>query len=174
MFEPIINNIPAHICALIGLIFLIISTQVKEKNKILINQTLFSFFFFLQYILLGILSASMLSLVSIIRNLLYYKTSNKNYNIIILLTIIVGIITTILDMKNYAFIISVTPLIINLLYTISLSKNNIKFIKKTFFICSIIWIIYNYLVKAYIGVIVNLLEAISYIYLFLNKKKEDL
>ena len=86
MIESILNNIPAHICALIGFIFLIISTQVKEKNKILLFQSLFSFFFFLQYILLGVYSAGILNLVSLVRNIVYYKNTNKisTYSIIIL------------------------------------------------------------------------------------------
>lgn len=172
MIESILNNIPAHICALIGFIFLIISTQVKEKNKILLFQSLFSFFFFLQYILLGVYSAGILNLVSLIRNIVYYKNTNKisTYSIIIL-TFLVGLICTICDMKNYIFIISVIPLIINLLYAYSLSKNNIVLIKKVFLVCSIIWVIYDYFVKAYVGLICNSLEMLSYVMYFIRSKK---
>lgn len=172
MIESILNNIPAHICALIGFIFLIISTQVKEKNKILLFQSLFSFFFFLQYILLGVYSASILNLVSLVRNIVYYKNTNKisTYSIIIL-TFLVGLICTICDMKNYIFIISVIPLIINLLYAYSLSKNNIVLIKKVFLVCSIIWVIYDYFVKAYVGLICNSLEMLSYVMYFIRSKK---
>lgn len=172
MIESILNNIPAHICALIGFIFLIISTQVKEKNKILLFQSLFSFFFFLQYILLGVYSAGILNLVSLVRNIVYYKNTNKisTYSIIIL-TFLVGLICTICDMKNYIFIISVIPLIINLLYAYSLSKNNIVLIKKVFLVCSIIWVIYDYFVKAYVGLICNSLEMLSYVMYFIRSKK---
>lgn len=172
MIESILNNIPAHICALIGFIFLIISTQVKEKNKILLFQSLFSFFFFLQYILLGVYSAGILNLVSLVRNIVYYKNTNKisTYSIIIL-TFLVGLICTIFDMKNYIFIISVIPLIINLLYAYSLSKNNIVLIKKVFLVCSIIWVIYDYFVKAYVGLICNSLEMLSYVMYFIRSKK---
>lgn len=172
MIESILNNIPAHICALIGFIFLIISTQVKEKNKILLFQSLFSFFFFLQYILLGVYSAGILNLVSLVRNIVYYKNTNKisTYSIIIL-TFLVGLICTICDMKNYIFIISVIPLIINLLYAYSLSKKNIVLIKKVFLVCSIIWVIYDYFVKAYIGLICNSLEMLSYVMYFIRGKK---
>lgn len=172
MIESILNNIPAHICALIGFIFLIISTQVKEKNKILLFQSLFSFFFFLQYILLGVYSASILNLVSLVRNIVYYKNTNKisTYSIIIL-TFLVGLICTICDMKNYIFIISVIPLIINLLYAYSLSKPNIVLIKKVFLVCSIIWVIYDYFVKAYVSLICNSLEMLSYVMYFIRRKK---
>ncbi len=172
MIESILNNIPAHICALIGFIFLIISTQVKEKNKILLFQSLFSFFFFLQYILLGVYSAGILNLVSLVRNIVYYKNTNKisTYSIIIL-TFLVGLICTICDMKNYIFIISVIPLIINLLYAYSLSKKNIVLIKKVFLVCSIIWVIYDYFVKAYVGLICNSLEMLSYVMYFIRSKK---
>ena len=172
MIESILNNIPAHICALIGFIFLIISTQVKEKNKILLFQSLFSFFFFLQYILLGVYSAGILNLVSLVRNIVYYKNTNKisTYSIIIL-TFLVGLICTIFDMKNYIFIISVIPLIINLLYAYSLSKKNIVLIKKVFLVCSIIWVIYDYFVKAYVGLICNSLEMLSYVMYFIRSKK---
>lgn len=172
MIESILNNIPAHICALIGFIFLIISTQVKGKNKILLFQSLFSFFFFLQYILLGVYSASILNLVSLVRNIVYYKNTNKisTYSIIIF-TFLVGLICTICDMKNYIFIISVIPLIINLLYAYSLSKNNIVLIKKVFLVCSIIWVIYDYFVKAYVGLICNSLEMLSYVMYFIRSKK---
>ena len=172
MLESILSNIPAHICALIGFIFLIISTQVKEKNKILLFQSLFSFFFFLQYILLGVYSAGILNLVSLVRNIVYYKNTNKisTYSIIIL-TFLVGLICTICDMKNYVFIISVIPLIINLLYAYSLSKKNIVLIKKVFLVCSIIWVIYDYFVKAYVGLICNSLEMLSYVMYFIRSKK---
>ena len=171
MLESILSNIPAHICALIGFIFLIISTQVKKKKEILLFQSLFSLFFFLQYLLLGVYSASILNLVSLVRNIVYYKNTNKisTYSIIIL-TFLVGLICTICDMKNYIFIIAFIPTIINVAYSYILSKNNIVLIKKVFLVCSIMWIIYDYFVKAYVGLICNSLEMLSYIYYFIKKK----
>lgn len=175
MIESILENIPAHICALIGFIFLMISTQVKEKSKILLFQSLFSFFFFLQYILLGVYSASILNLVGLIRNIVYYKNNNKiSTFFIIILTLLIGLLCTIHDMNNYIFIISVIPLIINLLYAYVLSKNNIVLIKKIFLLCSIIWIIYDYFVSAYIGLICNSIEMFSYIFYFIKRKTEEL
>ena len=169
--EEVLKNLPAHICALIGFIFLIISTQEKNKNKILIFQSLFYIFFFLQYILMGVYSASILCIVSLIRNIIYYFKTNKLSYFIIILVLISGIITGIYDINNYGLIIPFLPLIINLIYTYVLSKNNIKFIKKGFLICSIIWIIYNYFIGAYIGLICNILEMFSYIFYFVRLKK---
>lgn len=169
--EEVLKNLPAHICALIGFIFLIISTQEKNKNKILISQSLFYLFFFLQYILIGVYSASILCIVSLIRNIIYYFKTNKLSYFIIILVLIIGTITGIYDINNYGLIIPFLPLIINLIYTYVLSKNNIKFIKKGFLICSIIWIIYNYFIGAYIGLICNILEMFSYILYFKRLKK---
>lgn len=169
--EEVLKNLPAHICALIGFIFLIISTQEKNKNKILISQSLFYLFFFLQYILIGVYSASILCIVSLIRNIIYYFKTNKLSYFIIILVLIIGTITGIYDINNYGLIIPFLPLVINLIYTYVLSKNNIKFIKKGFLICSIIWIIYNYFIGAYIGLICNILEMFSYILYFKRLKK---
>ncbi len=169
--EEVLKNLPAHICALIGFIFLIISTQEKNKNKILISQSLFYLFFFLQYILIGVYSASILCIVSLIRNIIYYFKTNKLSYFIIILVLIIGTITGIYDINNYGLIIPFLPLVINLIYTYVLSKNNIKFIKKGFLICSIIWIIYNYFIGAYIGLICNILEMFSYILYFQRLKK---
>ena len=169
--EEVLKNLPAHICALIGFIFLIISTQEKNKNKILIYQSLFYLFFFLQYILIGVYSASILCIVSLIRNIIYYFKTNKLSYFIIILVLIVGTITGIYVINNYGLIIPFLPLVINLIYTYVLSKNNIKFIKKGFLICSIIWIIYNYFIGAYIGLICNILEMFSYILYFKRLKK---
>lgn len=170
MLENIINNIPAHICALIGFIFLIISTQVKNKKQILINQSLFSFFFFLQYLLLHLYSASILSLFALIRNITYYYNNKKINNIIITLTILIGLITTIYDTKTVPIIIAIMPTIIHISYAIILNQNNILKIKKVFFVCSCIWIIYDYFVNAYIGLICNTIEMLSYLYYFGGKK----
>lgn len=170
MLENIINNIPAHICALIGFIFLIISTQVKNKKQILINQSLFSFFFFLQYLLLHVYSASILSLFALIRNITYYYNNKKINNIIITLTILIGLITTIYDTKTVPIIIAIMPTIIHISYAIILNQNNILKIKKIFFVCSCIWIIYDYFVNAYIGLICNTIEMLSYLYYFGGKK----
>ena len=169
--EEVLKNLPAHICALIGFIFLIISTQEKNKNKILISQSLFYLFFFLQYILIGVYSASILCIVSLIRNIIYYFKTDKLSYFIIILVLIIGTITGIYDINNYGLIIPFLPLVINLIYTYVLSKNNIKFIKKGFLICSIIWIIYNYFIGAYIGLICNILEMFSYILYFKRLKK---
>ena len=84
MLESILSNIPAHICALIGFIFLIISTQVKKRKEILLFQSLFSLFFFLQYLLLGVYSASILCLLGLIRNIVFYFKNNKISNNIII------------------------------------------------------------------------------------------
>lgn len=174
MLESILNNIPAHICALIGFVFLIVSTQVKNKKEILLFQSLFSLFFFLQYLLLEVYSASILCLFSLIRNVLFYFKNNKiSNNIIIFLTLIIGIITGLYDMKNYIFIIAFIPTIINVAYSYVLSKNNIVLIKKIFFLCAIIWVIYDYFVEAYVGLVCNSLETLSYIYYFIKKSKNQ-
>ena len=172
MLESIFNNLSAHICALIGFIFLIISTQVKDKRKILLFQGLFSLFFFLQYLLLGVYSASILCLFGLVRNIVFGFKNNKLLNvIIIILTLIIGIITGLYDMKNYMFLIAFMPTIINVAYSYILSKNNVLLIKKVFFVCSIMWVIYDYFVLAYIGLLCNGFEMFSYIYYFIKLKK---
>lgn len=172
MIEQILNNIPAHICALIGFIFLVISTQVKTRKKVLLFQSLFSLFFFLQYLLLKVYSASFLCLFGLIRNITYYYKNNKTSSIIIIiLTTIIGILTGLYDLKTYNILIAFTPTIINIMYSYILSKNNIINIKKIFLICSIIWVIYDYFVKAYVGLICNSIEMLSYIYYFINTRR---
>lgn len=170
MIENITNNIPAHICALIGFVFLIISTQVKNQKEILLFQGLFSFFFFLHYILLNIYSASSLCLFALIRNIVYYFNNKKLNKLIIILTFLIGIITTIFDAKTFPVLIAILPTLIHVSYAITLNNNHTKTIKKVFFICSCIWIIYDYFVKAYIGLICNTAEMLSYLYYFWRKK----
>ena len=126
-------------------------------------------------ILLGIYSASILNIVSLIRNIVYFKSDNKKSTyFILLLTLIVGIICAIYDSRNYILIISIMPLIINLLYAYILNQKDIVKIKKVFLFCSIVWIVYDFFVKAYVGLICNTLEMLSYVMYFVRRKKWEL
>jgi len=148
----------AQIIGSIAISIWVISIQNKKRSNILKFQAIANLLYTIEYFLFGAYPASSMNLISTIRCLIFSKIEEektKKWNIFfIILILILGILT-------YKNLLSITPIIITIFYTISSSKNNTNLNRITVLISAFIWIYYNYKVGAYITILGNILEIIS-------------
>lgn len=62
---------------IIGLIFCVLSYQEKDNGKYLVKQGLAGFLFFLNFILIGAVAASLFNLTNLLRGVLFSKKERK-------------------------------------------------------------------------------------------------
>lgn len=164
-------NVPAQIISLIGFVFFVFSVQMKEKNKLIILQLIANFLYAINYLLLNVKMAFYMNLISCIRCVILYF-SKKEKPSLIYLFILTGMICVI-GVYNYDGWLSLIPVGITILYTVSTWQNNMKVIRCSFILAALIWIFYNYVVGAYASIVGNLFEIISGIVSLKRFKKEN-
>ncbi len=164
-------NLLAQVILFIAFLFFISSIQMKEKRKLVFLQLIANLFYGIGYWILNVKTAVCMNFISVIRCIILYFTKKKKPPIIYLfilisLIIIIGIIT-------YQNLLSIIPICITILYTISTWQDDMKVIRYLFIIAAIFWIIYNLYVGAYAAIIGNIFEIISGIIAIIRFKKKQ-
>lgn len=151
----------AQICGAITLILTVISVQFKTKEKILLFQIIANIIVSLQYFLLNATTGGVVAIINTIRCIIffYYKKENKKPSVIFLIIfIVIAIISGIITWKNS---FSIIPIIAAIVFTYGLWQDNVKITKICTAITSGNWVIYNFVVKAYVGAIQSIAEFTS-------------
>lgn len=155
------TTILAQMFGLLGALSLLLSSWQTSKKKALVYISLDSLFYIIQYALLGAYSGLFSNIVSFIRTLtFYFKDQNKfiqNKITIFLIAIaylLVGILT-------YDGITSIFPVVVSILYTLSLWQDDVKIIRYSTALLVLGWFIYNISVGAYSSSIVEFILLVS-------------
>ena len=152
----------AQIFGILGLIVMIYSLFQKNKNKMLWFVVLNGLFFGCQYFLLQAYSGMLSNFFGILRTYICKEKEkrerlNKWYDFAFFMIgyIIIGIIT--FD----GHIISLLPIIAELIYVITLWQKSVKRIRYGTLLMVILWLIYDVIVKAYPSMITDLIVMTS-------------
>lgn len=160
----------AQFLGFLYMIFLMISNFGKNTKQILLMQTISFFFKTLHYYLLGGISGFLTSLISMIRNLIFYKIkTNKIWTVTFIIAyLIIGIIT-------FKSIYSLLPVFATITYTLIINQGKPKYLRYGMIITSISWLIYNIYISSYSGVILQAVTLITSIIAIINlDKKKDI
>ena len=147
---------------IINYIFLVITYQLKNRKKILIFNNLAIIFTLLSFYLLNGFSAVAVSIISLVRNLLFMfadKKNNKKLDLSILILII--ILTIISGIYTFEGFWSLMPVIAAILYTFSIWQKNTKIFRLLGILVSILWILYDIYVFSIFAVILESTVLIS-------------
>ena len=136
-------------------VFLIMSNFGKKSSQILLLQTISFLFKSFHYYLLGGVSGFLSSFVSMIRNLLFYKIKSN-----FLWTIIFIIIYFIIGFITYKNVYTLLPLLATTIYTIIINYDNPCYLRMGMFVTSITWLIYNFYIVSYSGIIIQIVMLI--------------
>lgn len=164
----------AHIFAFFAFVLYTSSFQCKKRNNVLKMQIFANIFYTLEYIMLGAYAGVNNSIFGIARSILFYVLGKKRkkcppYVAVIFITLIV-----IFGFVSYTDVYSILPVIISIIFFLSLYTEDMKLYRKVAAIASILWIVYNFAVGAYVSVIdytVELISSLVAIYRFDIKKK---
>lgn len=156
-----ITNVLAQIACIGAIVIWNSSIQLKRMQDILYFQFLANLLYCLEYFLLGATVALFMNLVSAFRCFLFYYYNKKDKKIskfwlfvFILLVIVLGIL-------NYTEPVSLIPIFITLLYTISSWQKESNWSRIAFLIAAFFWIYYNFYVGAFVAIIGNFIEITS-------------
>ncbi len=142
----------------IALLFLILSLQKNNKDKLLKYQIFANIFFIFQYLCLNAITGSFIYLVVLIRNLIFKKLKNNipiSYLLIILFLIII------LSYFSYKDIFSLLPTVASIMYSFALWQKKLSITRLIEIFSCVLFIIYNIHVLAIGALISTLLEMIS-------------
>lgn len=161
----------AQICGVITLILTVISVQFRTKEKILIFQIIANIIVAIQYFLLNAITGGVVAIINTIRCIIffYYKKKDKKPSLIFLtIFIVVAIVSGIITWQDS---FSIIPIIAAIVFTYGLWQDNVKVTK----ICTVItsgnWVIYNFVVKAYVGAVQAIAECTSAVIAVIRYKK---
>lgn len=160
-----------YIVSVLSILLYVMSVQFKKKENILWTQIGASMCYLIVYVIKGAWSGVSIEVLEQLKNLIFIKIEKKNKKIpisilIIFLSLLVGV-----SIYFYDGVLSLLPLLINILLFTSTYFKNPKYIRYTMLIAGLLWGIYNIYVGAYIICIGNFLEIISAIISIIRYKK---
>ena len=161
-----------YIVSILSIFLYVMSVQFKKKKNILITQIGASLCYLTVYVIKGAWSGVSIEVLEELKNIVFIKIEKNNkkipiYVLIIFLSLLVGV-----SIYFYDGILSLLPLLINILLFTSTYFKNPKYIRYTMLICGLLWGIYNIYVGAYIICIGNFLEILSATISIIRYKKK--
>jgi hypothetical protein len=168
--------IVAQVFAFFAFILYTLSFQFKKRGNVLKTQIFANIFYTLEYVMLNAYAGVNNSLFGITRSVLFYTFDKKKkkcppYVAVIFLTLVV-----IFGFISYTDIFSILPVIISIIFFVALYTEDMKLYRKIAVIASILWIIYNIAVHAYVSVFdytIELISSLIAIYRFDIKKERE-
>lgn len=163
--------ITVQVLGLMAVTTWLMGTQAKNKKEILLAQIISSIFYFLQYLCLKAYTGALTDFITIVRSIVFYfeekhnkVISKKSLIIFMAVIVLIGIIT--FDNINCLLIIFAS-----LAYLIALWIKNFQVTRILCMFGAMGWLIYNYLVGAYVNCIGNTLEIILLIIAMIRYRK---
>ncbi len=157
----------SQLFVIVSYLFLINTYQVKKnKNMILILNIAACTFSALGFLFLKAYIGCAMSLIAILRNILFV---NKKINKIDSL-LLVFILITLLSLYTYENVFSLLPVAATILYTISVYQDNNKLYKIIGIPTEICWLSYHIYINSLFGIILESILFISVIIGIIRKK----
>lgn len=151
----------AQVFGTLGIITLFFSVQYNSKKQILGFQIAANLFYAIQYLFLNAIPAAVMSIVSLLRCIVFFLFEKKNKKIpAYVLAIFIALIIVLAKFLNYG-VMGFFPIICTLLYTIGIWQKNLNIFRIITLITACIWIGYNVFVGAYPSLIGNSFEVLT-------------
>ena len=138
-----------NVVALVGSVLMAYSGIIKEKQKIIIVQTIQMLMLGLSNIILGGIPGAIINSVNCIRNILCYEEKLGFKEKMILVTISVSLSIYF----NNLGIIGILPVIATVFYTMLMDMKNVVKFKVLLIFTLILWGIYDIYIKSYTSAI---------------------
>ena len=151
----------AQIWGFCGIVSVVISYNMRTKDKVLIWQFIANLLYGIQYIMLNALSAGFLSFLAIYRCYVYYEYHKHKEKIPFFICALFFSMALLIGIVSFKDIFSFLPIFTTLLNTYGVWHKNLRVFRIFAVIISICWIIYNIHVLAYIRIGAAIIELIS-------------
>ena len=169
-------GIISQIFGILGLLFSVLSYQEKNNKKFLIIQGISGFMFFMNFILIGAVSAALFNLVNLVRGIIFSKEEKKKtgmYIVTALYVICFAISLVTIISKPFKIFLSSFTFLTLLLMTFLMWRGNPKHIRYgQLFASSPSWLIHNIFNFSLGGILCEVFTIVSVIISFIRFGKE--
>lgn len=162
-----------YVVSVLSIFLYVASVQFKKKRNILITQIFASICYLIVYVIKGAWSGVAIEFLEQVKDIVFINIEKHNKKIpFLVLFVFIGLLITV-SIIFYDGVLSLLPLVINILLFVSTYFRNPKYIRWIMLISGALWAVYNIYVGAYIIVIGNLLEIISAVIAIIKYRKVD-
>ncbi len=163
----------AQLCGLAILICNVISVQFKTKDKVLICFVVANLFGIVQYFLLGAITAAIVYIISTIRCIVFYYYDKKKLKPSLLVLLIFEVIAIISGILSWQDAWSIIPVLVTVVFTYGLWQENITITRITSAFTGFGWVMYNIVVRAYVGALLDGALGVSSIVALIRNKSSN-
>lgn len=171
MFNYGLTFFIAQLFGVISIVLNIMIVQFKTKEKMLIGMIISNLVVAMQFFLLNAITGGVISLINVIRCIVFYlfKKKNRKPSLFILITFeLIVVASGIISWQN---IWSLLPIIATATYTYGIWQDDVLKIKYISAIIGFEWSIYDIIVRAYVGFIQGIIQVVSAIIAIILYKK---
>lgn len=170
--------IVAQILGTLGALSMVLSSWQKDRKKIFVFLLFDNIFYFLQYIALQAYAGAVTNVIGLIRTITFSKKGENKFLSTNYPLYIIIILYCIINVFTYDGIASLFPAIASIIYAIVLWQDEPKKIRIGSTIMLSMWVVYNIVVKAYVGALTEFILFVSSLVAIIkldviNPKKED-
>ena len=163
----------AQVCGFFIMVCNAICVQLKTKDKVLLYLVIANLFGIAQYFLLNAITAAVVYTISTIRCLVFYYYGKKDLKPSLAVLLVFELLVVVCGILSWQNIWSIIPIFVTLVFTYGLWQNNLKVTRISSAITGLGYVIYNIIVMAYFGVLVDGALAISSIIALIRTRKID-
>lgn len=156
-----LTEIIYFIVSILSIFLYVMSVQFKKKKHILTTQIGASLCYLTVYVIKRAWSGVFIEILEELKNIIFIKIEKNNKKIPLYILIIFILLLIIVSIIFYDGLLSLLPLLINILLFTSTYFKNPKYIRYTMLIAGLLWGIYNIYIGAYIICVGNVLEILS-------------
>lgn len=157
------NFAVAQIFGVIGIVFSVLSMQMKTKRSIMLMLLGLNLASALNFLFLDSISGSLVSFFAVFETLLNYYFDSHNKKIPIFIIVFYIVVNIALGVSTFAGWIDILPIICALIYCATICVKREATIRKLMFGNQLIWLVYDITVQAYLFGVSNVLTMISII-----------
>ena len=157
------NFVVAQIFGVLGIIFSVVSMQMKTKKNIMIMLLCLNLASALNFLFLNSISGSLVCFFAVFETFINYLFDSKNKKVPIYVIVFYVIVNLILGFYSYKGLLDLIPVACALIYCATVCTKKESNIRKEMFANQTLWLIYDIIVKAYMFSVSNVLTLISII-----------
>lgn len=164
-----IGFILAQVFGLIALILMVVSLQKHSYKDLLRMQLVANALCIAQYLCLWSLSGVFTSIITTSRNFIFARYKKRRPPIGWLLLVLA--ILVVAGFCLYTDFVSLLPIAAGLIYSIAMWRGQLTMIRWADIISCTLYIIYNFSVGAYVGIVVSLVEMSGAAFALLKNRR---
>lgn len=166
-------KIIAQIFGLFAMLSLFLIYQQKQRKKILLAKLSADIFWVVHYLLLGGIAGMIPNAVGIFRELVFINRKDKVWANKVIWPILFVVINFALGMTTFHSFYNILPIVASAFVTISLWIDNPRLTKLITIPVCLAFMVYDFCVESYIGVVNELISILSIVIFFIKERNKE-